>query len=152
MVEDQHVVGDPAHHGEVVADQHDGPAAGDMIAGQLRDERGRQPIQGGGGLIEQQHLGLDRQGTRQAQPLRLSAGQLGGAAGGELGGQPHPLQQCQRLLGGKVAAAHPQLVGHPVGQKHRSLCDQADPSTQPRHVHLADRSSVEQHTPRGGVL
>ena len=55
-------------------------------------------------------------------------------------------------VGGKVAAADPQLVGPPVGQKHRSLRDQPDPSTQRRHVHLADRLPVEQHTTRGGVL
>jgi hypothetical protein len=76
-----------------VADQHDGPTARDVIAGRVCDEPGRQPIQRGGGLIEQQHLGLDRQGTRQAQPLRLSTRQFGGAARCEIGWQPDPLQR-----------------------------------------------------------
>ena len=34
-------MGDAAHHGEVVADQHEGPTARDMIAGHVRDEPGR---------------------------------------------------------------------------------------------------------------
>ena len=63
-----HVVGDD-DHGVVLF----------QLAHQLLHLHGGAGVQGAGGLVHQQHFGLDSQGAGDAQPLLLAAGQAQGA-------------------------------------------------------------------------
>ena len=69
------------------------PPAGDVIASQVGDQCGVEPVEGGRGLIEHQHLRRNGEGTREADPLGFPAGELGGGPLGDTDRQTHPLQQ-----------------------------------------------------------
>src|SRR2546421_729210 len=58
----------------VVRDDHE-RVVGLQVVHQLLDRRGRDRVERGGRLVEQQHLGLDRDRARDAEPLLLAAGE-----------------------------------------------------------------------------
>src|ERR1700704_2732403 len=73
----EHESGDIRYAGgllQVVRD-HDDAILLPQALQRLLDPQGRDGIERRGRLIEQQHLGLDCNGARDAQPLLLSAGQ-----------------------------------------------------------------------------
>ena len=80
-----HLVGDHDHRhaalGEVDHDVED-----------LLDHLG---VEGGGGLVEEHHLGLHRERAGDGDPLLLAAGELGGVLAG-LVADPDPVEQLLR--------------------------------------------------------
>ena len=64
-------VGDPVGLLQVVGDDHDRDV-GPQLHDQLLDDRGRARVQRRAGLVEQQHLGVDRERARDAEPLLLA--------------------------------------------------------------------------------
>ena len=87
-------------------DQH-----GDAFPGQaphdLQDLAHHFRVQGGGGLIEEQDLGIHGQGTGDGHPLLLSTGDLPGL-GVDVGGHAHLLQ----IEKGMLPCLFPALLQH----------------------------------------
>jgi hypothetical protein len=74
---DRHPVAQLGDDGQVVADEQDGHAAGvTQLAQQLEHFGLHGHVQGAGRLVGQQHLGAQREGERDRDPLQLPAGQL----------------------------------------------------------------------------
>ena len=87
----------------------------DLLA-QLHADLG---IEGGQGLVEQEHARLNGQGAGQGHPLLLAAGHLVRVLG-RLGGQPHQLELLQGPGASLLAPdlAHAQAEGHVVQRRH----------------------------------
>ena len=112
----EHLRGRPLLEDHAVVDEHDpvGDLAGEPDLVGDDDERGAEPgqladdvehlsdqlgVEGGGRLVEQQHLRLQRECPRDRHPLLLATGQLAGVGVG-LVGETHLLQQSERELAG----------------------------------------------------
>src|SRR5215469_13714030 len=70
------VVGDPARLLHVVRDDHDRVVLG-QATHQVLDLQRRDRIEGRGGLVHEDHLGVDRHAAGDRQPLLLAAGERG---------------------------------------------------------------------------
>ncbi len=71
-------VGDRAQRVDVVGDHHDAERQGALqVADQLVELRRPDRIEAGGGLVEEQHVGIEGDGAREARALAHAAGQLG---------------------------------------------------------------------------
>ena len=104
-------VADLAHHGEVVADEEIGEAApGAQRLQHVEDLRLDGDIEGGGGFVEHQQVGFQRQGAGDADALLLTAGKFVREAVQERRGQADLGEQrgdpvAQRLAGGDAVDA-----------------------------------------------
>ena len=76
--EEGRLVGDARRLLHVVGDDHDREAAFEAVH-QVLDRGGRDRVERRGGLVEQQHVGFDRDRARDAEPLLLAAGEAEGA-------------------------------------------------------------------------
>lgn len=96
-------VADRLHHVHLMRDEHDGQAQLAVeVAQQLEDGAGGLRVQGAGGLVGEQHLGVAGQRAGDADALLLPAGELGGVGLG-LVGEADQVQQLQRLAGAFTA-------------------------------------------------
>ena len=95
-------VGQAGDYG-VVRDHHDGASLAMQFAQQAQDDLFVDRIQIAGGLVGQNDFRIVDQGARDAHPLLLAAGELGGQMPGAVF-QAHVGQRRERLL----------LVGHAV--------------------------------------
>ena len=87
-------VGDAVHHVQVVGDQHIAqPQFGLQAAQQFQNFFGDQRIQRGGGFVQNDQVGLGREGPGNAHALLLAAGQLAGAARQKVARQFHQIEQ-----------------------------------------------------------
>jgi hypothetical protein len=143
------VVGDVAHDVQVVADQHHSAAAGDVVAREFGDHRGADPVEAGGGLIEQEHLRIEGEGPGKTHPLGLASGQPVGAALTEAGGETGAGQQFADTVVGEIRTADAEIVGHPVGEQDRLLGDQTDATAQRQHVEFDEWRPIEKDTAGG---
>ena len=116
-VEQGNRVADALDDVHLVRDDQDGEAAAAAdLHDQVEDLVGRLRIEGGGGLVEQQHVGVGGQGAGDADPLPHAAGQLGGVGLAGVG-EPHEPQQLGDLRrpGRLVDADELERVAHVVG-------------------------------------
>ena len=116
-----------------------------QIGDQILNLGGGDGIQGGGGLVHQQDVGLHRQGPGDAQALLLAAGQAQGGLfqailhlvpdGRALEGLLHNVVQLALALDavGAGTVGHVVIDGH--GEGIGLLEHHADLLAQPRHVH-----------------
>ncbi|GAA2396301.1 hypothetical protein GCM10010404_62540 [Nonomuraea africana] len=89
QVHDRDPVGHVPHHGQVMGDEHARQAELVLQPFQQVDDLGLDggDVQGGDGLVADEYLGAQGQGTRDADPLPLPAGELVRVAGGVPGVQ-----------------------------------------------------------------
>ena len=121
-----HVVGDGCHHAEVVGDQHEAHLALDLDLGeQPQHLRLDGDVQGGGRLVGDQHLRVQRQGGGDHHALTHAAGELVRIVPDAVGGPRH-LDQVEQLdrpaprLAAADAPPHPQHLGQLVAHRvHR---------------------------------
>ena len=98
-------VSDAVHHIQVVGDQDVGQAQlGLQLAQQGQDFFGHQGVQGGRGFVQDDQLGLGRQGPGDAHALFLTARQLAGAALQKVFWQLHQAHQFFGPLQGLLPA------------------------------------------------
>ena len=106
LLQDGHAGADGLHHRHLVGDDHGGDAQALVdVLNQLQNGPGGGGVQGAGGLVTQQHLGVGGQGPGDGDALLLPAGQLGGVGVG-LVGQAHDVQVLQGALLG-LRLGHP---------------------------------------------
>ena len=102
-------VADLFHHRHLVGDDHHGDAQPLVdVLDQLQDVLGGLGVQGGGGLVAQQDLGVGGQGPGDGDALLLAAGELG-RVGVRLVGQADDLQQLLGPLVGLGALGTPAI-------------------------------------------
>jgi hypothetical protein len=103
-------------------------------------------VEGGGRLVEQQHLGVERERPRQHHPLLLADGEPRGRPVGVRGVEAGVGEQPRDVDG---ASEQPRAVRHVVGdrlrQRRRQLRHQHDPAPQRDRVAVADVLPTEQH-------
>ena len=118
---------DLLHHAHLVGDDHHGDAqlAVDVL-NQLQDLPGGFGVQGAGGLVAQQHLGIGGQSPGDGNALLLTAGELRGIGLG-LVRQPHQLQQLPGLGLGLLPAHPGQLHGEADVLQTGALHQQVEP-------------------------
>ena len=73
------------------------------LAEELVDALAGRRVEVAGGLVGQQHVGLEHQRARQRHALRLAARELAGLVV-HARAQPHPLQQLARALASRPGA------------------------------------------------
>ena len=129
----------------VVADEDDDAADQDLELDQLLGERRRLRIEGGGGLVEQQHARLVGNGPHEPQPLALAGRQLGYRPVEQSGLQPDGGQQAVELGGGREMLAR---AGAPPGGLGRGIAHAAAPL---RARHLATLHPLEIDVAVGGI-
>ena len=94
VVHDGDLVGQPRHQGEVVRDQDIGEAeAFPKVLEQGGDLGLQREVQTGEGFIQDQKLGLERQGATNGQTLLLAAAELASRFGGGVGRQANGLHE-----------------------------------------------------------
>ena len=92
-------VADRLHDVHLVRDEQDGQAELPVeVAQQLEDRAGGLRVEGAGGLVGEQHLGVAGQGAGDADALLLAAGELGRVVLG-LVGEADEVEQFERLAG-----------------------------------------------------
>ena len=72
-MQENDLVGESARLAQIVGDQDNAGAASVRARDQLLDGQGGGWVEAGGGLVEEQDLGLDRQRAHQRQALLLAA-------------------------------------------------------------------------------
>ena len=162
MVHDQHVVGEALDDGEVVADQDEGAAGGEALLEQLEHLGLHGDVEGGGGLVGDEHRGVQGEGRSDQGPLPQTAGELAGqlpctqlrlghARRGEEVVHPSGPVAARHAVGperlGDLGADPPQRVqGH-----QRVLEDVADPApAQGAQLRLGGGEHVHPGVERGG--
>jgi hypothetical protein len=96
---DDEVVGDLAHEGEIMGDEHMGQAGrGPDIEQQVQDLGPNRHVEGGDGLVEHQELGPRRERPGDRHPLALTAGQLARDGAGVAVVQAHLVQELEHPL------------------------------------------------------
>ena len=110
-VEDGHMGADLTDDGHLVGDDDDGDAqpAVDVLQ-QGQDGLGGHGVEGAGGLVAEQHLGVAGEGAGDGDALLLTAGELRGVVVG-LVGQSDDLEQLLHALVGLCAGHAGQLEG-----------------------------------------
>ncbi|GAA3241288.1 hypothetical protein GCM10020256_64160 [Streptomyces thermocoprophilus] len=94
-----------------MGDEQDGEAELPVeVAQQLEDGAGGLRVEGAGGLVGQQHLGVAGEGAGDADALLLAAGELGGV-GARLVGEADEVEEFQRLGGPLPARLAEDLQG-----------------------------------------
>ena len=140
-------VGDPGGLLHVVGDDHDREAAFEAVH-QVLDRAGGDRVERRGGLVEQQHVGLDRDRAGDAEALLLATGEAEGAVlepvfdlvpeGGAAQGFLDPLVQAGAHT--EVARRPGDVVVDRLREGVRFLEDHADP---PPHLDLVDVAAVD---------
>ena len=101
-------------------------------------------VEGRGGLVEQQALGVAGKGPGQAHALRLADREAVGVAAGQGDVEPHPGQELGRLGA--------DIGGHRARERDRHLADVLDPPAQLQHVVGAHVAALEQDLAGVGVV
>ncbi|GAA5017727.1 hypothetical protein GCM10025734_68890 [Kitasatospora paranensis] len=124
-LDDVHLVGDQQHGEAELAVE---------VAQQGQDRPGGLRVEGAGGLVGEQHLGVAGQGAGDADALLLAAGELAGVAAGPVG-EADQVEQFGGLAAalGAVQADDLQrqfdvLLGGARGEQVEVLEDHADPA------------------------
>jgi hypothetical protein len=138
-IEERGKVGDPGRLLHVVGHDHD-RVIPLQLEDQLLDALGRHRVEGGAGLVHQQHLGLVAQRAGDAEPLLLAAGEAGGHVIEPVldlvpkGGPPEtPFDQVGKVpLGDQRVQRRPvrHVVEHRLGERVGALEHHADPLPQ----------------------
>ena len=76
FVDDGHAVAELLGLFDVVGGEQDGALLAAQVQHELVDFEARLRVEPGGGLVEEEHLGIVEQGQRQGEALFLSAGEL----------------------------------------------------------------------------
>jgi hypothetical protein len=98
-----------AHHAQIMGNEQDREAEPRLqIQQQVDDLRLHGNVEGGDDLVGDDHLGLDRERSRDADALALAAAERVGIALGRRGRQPDQLEQLGDARGG--FARRPQIV------------------------------------------
>ena len=143
-LQNQDAVGQGQHIEKLVGDQHCGPSVtGQLVTQQLPHRAGGGDVESGEGLVEQQHVGVRGQCTRQSDTLGLTAGQLSWHPVGEIGrldlGQPMRGDRASvpAWPPAMAAAWRERHIGRDaqVWKQQRLLQQQADPSGVRRNEH-----------------
>jgi len=119
-----HLVGHAGHHAEVVGDQqHAHAAAGLQLGKQVEDLGLDRHVEGRGGLIGDQHLGVAGEGDGDHHPLLHAAGELEGIFGEASAGvgDAHRGKQALGLVPGRLAveaAVADQHLADLVADRH----------------------------------
>ena len=156
------MVADLLHHAHLMGDDDHGDA---QLAVDLTDKAedllGGAGIEGRGGLVTQQHLGIGGQRTGDGHTLLLTAGELGGIGLGLIG-QAHQLQQFvspfHRLFLAYARQFHGEtdvLQARPLHQQIEVLEDHGDlPPRLPQlgRGHGVQTLSVDHHFALRGTL
>ena len=95
LLHDGNLVGDVGHDGHVMRDEQHRHAFIGHLTQQIEDPGLHRDVEGGGGLIGDDHPGIARQGQGHARALQLTAGQLMRVGGGDPFHvrQPHSTQE-----------------------------------------------------------
>ena len=125
-VHDRDPVGNMAHDEEVVGDEEVGQVELLLELVKHVDDLGLdRDVQGGDGLVADDEVGVDRQGTGDADTLALASGELMGVAGGVLGVEADVVHQFQdtlaALLFGLVHVLDIQGLADDVGDGHAGI-------------------------------
>lgn len=148
-------------------EQHGEPQLPVQVAQQLKDGAGGLRVEGAGGLVGEQHLGVACEGAGDADALLLAAGELGGVGLG-LVGEADEVEQLQRLAGPLVPRRTEDFEGQldvvldgPGGEQVEVLEDHADPAARPAQFPARPGSAsgqggevvaVDAHGARGGAF
>ena len=97
-VDDDHLVGQTLGLVELVGGQHHADAAGALVGDDVAHHDASFGVDAGGGLVEEEHLGLPHQRQRQRESLLLPAGQSPPRRAPDRS-QPHPLDELVGVLG-----------------------------------------------------
>ena len=134
---------------------------------QLQHDRLHRYIEGGGGFVEDQQVGLHRQGARNAHPGLLTSRELMRVARQQFGGQAHlvgefghagierrtaqPGQQPE-WLADRVSSGKPgiQAVGRIL--EHHLDAGALGTARKPRSRHRADLAAVKHDPPVSGIV
>ena len=104
QVHHRDVVGEIAHHGEVVGDEHErGFAAGLELAQEVDDRRLHRDVERGDGLVGDHHVRVAGERPGDGDALLLATRQLVGLPPGQLRRQPHDLEEVGELPAGGLA-------------------------------------------------
>ena len=120
-----HPVGDVEGRLHVVGDHDRGARRSSLLQleDQLVDDAGADRIEAGGGLVVEDHLGLDGDGARQAHALLHAAGEVGRAASARCPGRFHQLQRLghplRQLVLGQLRQVLVQRVGDVLSHGER---------------------------------
>ena len=144
MVDDHHSVGHPLGLGQLVGGQQDTHPLVARCGDDVSDHDPAFGVYAGGGLVQEEHLGLAHQSQSQGQALLLPAGQASprGASGTS---QPYQVEQRIGVFG--VVVVGRKQVEHLGRPQHRvdPAFLQHDPD--PRHQGVVVTSWVESEDP-----
>ena len=147
QVEEGGVVGDTGGLLHVVGHDHDGVVALELVD-QILDSQGRNRVQGGAGLIHEQHLRVDGHGAGDAQTLLLATGQADARVVKtvldlfpEVGTAQSPLDQIVGVGLGQVVVVQAHTGQHVLTDGHgrervRALEDHADVAAHGHRIHV----------------
>ena len=124
-IQDGHMLADLLHHAHLVGDDDHRDAQFPVdVLDQLQDGVGGVGVQGAGGFVAQQHLGIGCQGPGDGHPLLLAAGELGGI-GICLVPQAHQVEKLHSalalLLTGQAAELHGEAHVLQAGALHEQV-------------------------------
>ncbi len=100
-VDEDDAVGDLAGESDLVRHDDEGRAELGEVADHVEHFADEFGIDGARRFVEEQHLGLEREGAGDSDALLLTAGELAGVVVG-LVVEPHPVEKTQRQLAGVV--------------------------------------------------
>src|SRR5438309_4629049 len=92
MIHEDDAVGGVARKAHLMADHQHGHAAALELAHDVEDAAHELRIERGGGLVEQHHLGFERERASDRHPLLLAARKVAGI-GPRLVGKAHPIER-----------------------------------------------------------
>ena len=137
LVQHDDAVGDLARARHVMGDRQRGrPQIAHPLDDQLVDHVAHDRVEAGCRLVEEDDLGLRRDGAGQSHALLHAAGQFGGEQVGDVGAQAD--------LGQRVDG---QPLG--LGQLHAAALDQAERDVLPDGQGVEQRGPLEQHAELG---